>query len=155
MSSNQSLFPWTAAGLAAATLLTTLWFFPDLAAAAGGPTPAETPSCICPEKSQAATEPVPENGQRLVIPGRLDTSDEIAALTNLQFALTEIADGASFVWRRRNGRLSGLVKPLASFKDAKGTVCRHILIVLNTATDTGKIETVACRLPGGGWQLDG
>ena len=45
--------------------------------------------------------------------------------------LTEVADGSSYIWRRSHGRLSGIVKPLSSFKDTNGSVCRHAVVVLS------------------------
>lgn len=87
--------------------------------------------------------------------GSLDESDEIAALQSVQYALSEVADGSSYIWHRSNGRLSGVVKPLTSFKDQQGSVCRHVLVVLNSSETTKKTETVACRLSSGVWQLEG
>jgi surface antigen len=85
----------------------------------------------------------------------LDDSDEIAALEAIRVALTEVGDGSSYVWRRNNGRLSGVVQPTASFKDASGRVCRHIVVILTTGRRTARAEGIACRLGDGTWQLDG
>jgi surface antigen len=85
----------------------------------------------------------------------LDGTDEIAALDAIRVALSEVGDGASYVWHRNNGRLSGVIHPTASFKDASGRVCRHIVLVLTTGMRTGRIEGVACRLSNGRWQLEG
>jgi surface antigen len=86
---------------------------------------------------------------------QLDEDDEIAALEAIRVALSEVGDGSTFVWQRRNGRVSGLVRPTASFKDASGRICRHIMLILNSGTQTGKIEGIACRLDNGRWQLEG
>jgi surface antigen len=59
------------------------------------------------------------------------------------------------VWHRNNGRLSGVVHPTLSFKDAAGRVCRHIVLVLTTGYRRGRVEGVACRLADGRWQLEG
>jgi hypothetical protein len=85
----------------------------------------------------------------------LDENDEIAALEAIRVALSEVGDGATYVWHRKHGRLSGLVQPTASFKDAAGRICRHILLILTTGRQTGKVEGIACRLANGRWQLDG
>ena len=85
----------------------------------------------------------------------LDEGDEIAALEAIRIALSEVGDGATFVWRRANGRISGVVKPTSSFKAVDGKICRHLLIVLAAGRRTGKIEGVACRLGNGRWELDG
>jgi len=84
----------------------------------------------------------------------LDQNDEYAALESVQLALTEVADGSSYVWHRSHGRLSGLVKPLSSFKDTRGAVCRHAVVVLSGVEATKRTEIVACRLPTGIWQLE-
>src|ERR671914_165391 len=62
----------------------------------------------------------------------LNGKDEVAALEALQLALTEAADGATVVWRRQHGRLSGLVRPTSSFKDESNRVCRHIVMTLTS-----------------------
>jgi hypothetical protein len=88
-------------------------------------------------------------------PLELDIKDEIAALERIQFALSEVGDGTTYVWRRWHGRLAGVIHPTSSFKDASGKVCRHLLVLLTTGMRTSKMEGVACRLPSGRWQLDG
>jgi surface antigen len=85
----------------------------------------------------------------------LDETDEIAALESVQFALSEVGDGASYVWHRNNGRLSGMVQPVASFRDQQGQICRHVLVILTAGTHSKKAEGVACRLPSGQWKLEG
>lgn len=92
----------------------------------------------------------------LAIPPRpLDVNDEIAALERIQYALSEVGDGSTYVWRRWHGHLSGVVQPTSSFKDASGKVCRHMVVLLTTGKRTKKIEGIACRLQSGRWQLDG
>jgi hypothetical protein len=85
----------------------------------------------------------------------LDENDEIAALEAIRVALTEVGDGATYVWHRRHGRLSGIVRPTASFMDPAGRVCRHIVLIMTVGTATGRAEGIACRLEYGRWQLDG
>lgn len=85
----------------------------------------------------------------------LDVNDEIAALESVQLALSQVADGSTYVWHRSHGRLSGLVRPTASFKDHRGLVCRHVVVVLNGVDLTKKTEAIACRQDGGIWELDG
>jgi hypothetical protein len=115
--------------------------------------PAEPGPCTCsaPEKAptQAPRPRLADHSQDL------DDSDEIAALDAIRIALTEVGDGASYVWHRGNGRLSGVIHPTASFKDQSGRVCRHIVVVLTTGLRTGRVEGVACRLGDGTWQLEG
>ena len=90
-----------------------------------------------------------------VPPPKLDEKDEIAALERIQYALSEIGDGKTYVWRRWHGRLSGIVQPTGSFKDNGGKVCRHVIVLMTTGANTRKQEGIACRLPSGRWQLDG
>jgi hypothetical protein len=90
-----------------------------------------------------------------VPPPKLDEKDEVAALERIQYALSEVGDGKTYVWRRWHGRLSGIVQPTASFKDNGGKVCRHLIVLMTTGANTKKQEGIACRLPSGRWQLDG
>jgi hypothetical protein len=86
---------------------------------------------------------------------RFSESDRAAALESVQFALSELGDGASFVWHRGNGRLSGVVQPTKSFLDADGRVCRHVIVLLSAADRSRQTEAVACRLENGIWRFDG
>jgi surface antigen len=88
-------------------------------------------------------------------PYTLDEKDEIAALERIQYALSEVGDGKTYVWRRWHGKLSGLIQPTSSFKDPTGKVCRHLLVMMTTGRNTKRQEGIACRLPSGRWQLDG
>ena len=88
-------------------------------------------------------------------PQRLNEKDEVAALEMVQYALSEVGDGKTYVWRRRHGRLSGIVQPTASFKDAGGKVCRHLLVLMTAGRTVKTQQGIACRLPTGRWQLDG
>lgn len=85
----------------------------------------------------------------------LDDTDAIAALEAVQLALTEVGDGATYIWHRRHGRLSGAVQPTSSFKDAGGHVCRHIVMALTSGSYSRKAEGIACRLRNGVWVLEG
>jgi hypothetical protein len=85
----------------------------------------------------------------------LDRSDERAALEAVHLALTEVGDGSSYVWHRRNGKLSGIVKPTSSFRNARGLVCRHLEVWLTAGIYTRRIEGVACRQDDGVWSLEG
>lgn len=110
-------------------------------------------TCSCPEaldKSKLWPKPKFAEMRR-----PLDQSDEIAALESVQLALAEVGDGSSYVWHRYHGQLSGVVTPTASFRDATGNVCRHIIVVLSAGTRSKRSEGVACRLGNGRWQLQG
>lgn len=116
--------------------------------------PAQPPaSCTCPNPSKPpGVSAKPKFAEANAF---LDENDEIAALEAIRVALTEVGDGATYVWHRRHGRLSGIVQPTASFKDPGGRVCRHILLIMTVGTATGRAEGIACRLADGRWQLDG
>jgi len=85
----------------------------------------------------------------------LDEGDQIAALESVQFALSNLGDGASYIWHRGNGRLSGVIRPTASFRDGAGKVCRHIVVKLMSGDFSLETETVACRRQSGVWELTG
>ncbi len=108
-------------------------------------------SCTCPP----AKEKLWHRPKFADFRGLLDEADEVAALESVQLALSEVGDGASYVWHRRHGRLSGIVQPTSSFKDAGGGICRHIVVMLSAGTETKKTEGIACRLADGRWQLEG
>jgi hypothetical protein len=98
--------------------------------------------------------PPPSSAIRPIAPPRkLSVRDEIAALERIQFALSEIGDGTTYVWRRWHGRLAGVIHLTVSFKDPSGKVCRHLMVLLTTGKRTSKKEGIACRLPSGRWQL--
>jgi hypothetical protein len=111
------------------------------------PAPSNVPEPLPPVAGTSVDIPV--------LPHQLDEKDEIAALERIQYALSEVGDGKTYVWRRWHGRLSGIVQPTASFKADDGKVCRHLVVLMTTGQMTKKQEGIACRLPSGRWQLDG
>lgn len=126
-----------------------------IAALAGEAVPGERDrnngACTCPElrklPNPAANNPAASFS--------LNDLDEIAALNALHVGLTEVPDGANFVWRRSHGRLSGIVRPLFSFKNANGDVCRHIVVTLRSGDHERTVEGAACRRSDGRWVLEG
>jgi surface antigen len=121
------------------------------------------PSCTCPGEDDAAArarrwpkpaladlvQPAPEQKMQL------DDQDLTAAFEAIHLGLTEVADGATYVWHRANGRLSGAVQPTQSFKDTKGQVCRHIVVSMSSGTLHRRSEGIACRADNGAWTLSG
>ncbi len=85
----------------------------------------------------------------------LDASDEAVALHAVHIGLSEMPDGASFVWRRAHGRLSGVVQPKFSFKNAAGDICRQVTLTLKSGSYSRTVEGAACRQPDGAWSLEG
>ena len=74
-----------------------------------------------------------------VPPHELDEKDEIAALERIQYALSEVGDGKTYVWRRWHGRLSGIVQPTASFKDTGGKDRNApVYLIVGTSSEVGK-----------------
>lgn len=145
MSTNASFFPLAAAGATAFALVAAIFVPYDYTWAA-----EQSPKATsCPKPSALDL-----NAKSPEIKAALDRDDEYAALESVQWALTEVADGSSYVWHRAHGRLSGVVKPISSFKDMHGGVCRHAVVVLHGNDRTRRTEIVACRLPTGIWQLE-
>lgn len=85
----------------------------------------------------------------------LGERDELAALEAVHRALTETADGETFVWRATHGRLNAVLQPTISFKDKHQRICRHVVIMLNSGLKSQRAEGIACRLESGTWSLAG
>lgn len=107
--------------------------------------------CTCPDAERKSARP---KFAEFGFP-RLDETDEIAALESIQVGLSRMDDGAPFVWKRTNGRLSGIVRPTSSFRNAKGHLCRHVVVLLTTGFKTRTAEGVACRAADRRWVLEG
>lgn len=105
------------------------------------------PTSNCPN-SRPALPPKPSEAA-------LDEADEVAALSSVQIGLSQMDDGTPFLWKRGNGRLSGMVRPTSSFRSANGRLCRHVVVLLTTGYRTRTAEGVACRMDGGRWKLEG
>jgi hypothetical protein len=115
-------------------------------------------TCSCP--SQPSNEPLQRDKlwpkpSLADLKATLDDTDAIAALEAMQLALTEVGDGATYVWHRKHGRLSGAIQPTSSFKDASGHICRHIIVAMTSGSYSRKAEGIACRLKSGIWNLEG
>lgn len=119
---------------------------PDRVLAGGGRSDGN--ACTCPDAERKTVKPKFAGFD-------LDESDEIAALESIDLGLSQMDDGNPFVWRRPNGRLSGIVRPTVSFRNAEGAVCRHVIVLLTTGYRTATAEGVACRLPNRRWVLEG
>ena len=117
----------------------------------GGQPPASNTGPIPPEQREKLW-PKPALAD---LKSTLDDTDAIAALEAVQMALTEVGDGATYIWHRRHGRLSGAIQPTSSFKDSTGHVCRHIVMALTSGSYSRKAEGIACRLSTGVWVLEG
>jgi surface antigen len=137
---------------AATTVMLMALVFPSgNLAYADGPS-GEGTACTCPPDTarKSARPKFAELDRRT-----LDDTDEIAALESIQVGLSRMDDGSPFVWKRANGRLSGIVRPTSSFRNAKGSLCRHVVILLTTGYKTSTTEGVACRSANRRWVLEG
>jgi surface antigen len=86
----------------------------------------------------------------------LDSSDEIAALEAVHIALTQLSDGATYIWHRRGGHLSGIIRATSSFREPRtGRICRHLVMALTAGPLSRTIEGIACRDADGVWSLGG
>jgi hypothetical protein len=159
MRETSSLLPLAASSIAAFVLAAAVFISPDLAVAGkAGPTLSTSEgrsTCDCPETSNRSKRPKFAELKPYSDGRPLDADDQMAALSSVQHALANVADGSTFVWHRQNGRLSGLVKPTSSFKNADGAICRHIVVLMTTGARTKKTEGIACRLENGVWSLEG
>lgn len=112
-------------------------------------------SCNCPAPGREPRESLSPRPKFAEARPHLDASDEVAALEALHLTLTEVGDGAFYVWHRPNGQLSGVMQPTTSFRDARGKICRHVVLLLSFGMHTKRTEGMACRLDSGAWQLEG
>lgn len=131
--------------------------FVYLSAISSGPTQAAEPA---PKSSAKRYAPPLANRLKkkpvyLTPRDTLTYYDRLAALEAVQIALSEVGDGDSYVWRRRHGRLNGVIQPTKSYKDTAGRVCRHVIVLLNSGNYSRKREGIACRHIDGIWSLDG
>ena len=162
MRETLSLVSLSAGGLTAFAMVAAIFlssgetYAADAAAPVQAAREAQSPSCACLGTTSRRDKPKYAELKSTPDDGRpLDAGDEVAALSSVQHALTATADGATYIWHRNNGRISGLVKPTSSFKNVEGSICRHLVVMLTTGNKTRKAEGVACRGSGGVWNLEG
>jgi surface antigen len=98
-------------------------------------------------------DPDVEAGLSETLPVKLKLDDRVAALQAIQFTLDEVADGATYLWHRKNGELHGYVKPLDSYLDDQGRVCRRLKLALTVGEFSREVEGVACRSEDKRWML--
>jgi hypothetical protein len=114
-----------------------------------------SPLAIAGDTWQTRVERSPPDADAIAPVDQLDARDEVAALERIQYALSEVGDGSTYVWKRWHGRLSGVIHPTVSFKDPSGQVCRHITVLMTTGKRSSKLEGIACRMASGRWRLEG
>jgi surface antigen len=115
------------------------------------------PSPIKPIASGAKAEQASNEGKSSFrqLKAQLDWSDRIAALKALELALSELGDGTTLVWQRRERHLVGRIRPDSPFHDGNGRLCRHIVYSLALGAHQRRVEGNACREPDGSWSLSG
>ena len=86
---------------------------------------------------------------------QLDEKDHLAALKALHIALSQLSDGATFVWRKKSRQLAGVIKPTMAFRNTEGQICRHVIYSLSLGRYVKSIEGIACRDTQGRWWLNG
>ena len=136
--------------LAASTAAATFLFFSTLLATdttrAEPATPTARPDVF---GSQPNAKALP------AFPPRIEPGDDTAALEAIEIALTQASDGATYVWQRGNGRLTGSVRPTTTFRDADRRMCRHIEMQVQLGAHARRTEGIACRAADGVWVLEG
>lgn len=157
---DMDLLPFLCGFASAALLAGVVFLGPGTAQAqdkpsAGSEQPGLSQPCTCPNERKPDSQRLWPRPKLAEARPALDARDELATLEALHVALSEVGDGASYVWHRPGGTLSGVIQPTSSFKDASGKICRHIVVVLSSGALSRKTEGIACRLANGSWQLDG
>ncbi len=99
--------------------------------------------------------PICKNSPATIAKAPRNTTDIAATLESVQYALSNVGDGGTYVWRRAGSKLSGIVQPTRSFRNAKGSVCRFLVMLVSQGVKTAKAEGIACRLEDGRWNLEG
>lgn len=151
MRSPVPAFQLAATAATAFAALTAILMSPDMARADDAREDGPRAQCDCRDgQSRRSSRP-----KYADLRTELDVSDEIATLETLQLALSEVGDGATYVWHRYHGRLSGVIRPTASFKGGSGEICRHLVVVLTSGSRSQRSEGIACRMDDGRWRLEG
>lgn len=85
----------------------------------------------------------------------IEPGDHVATLQAIEIALTQAGDGATYVWNRGSGRITGAVRPTSTFRDADRRICRHLEMQLRLGAYVRRTEGIACRGADGVWELEG
>ena len=142
---------WFAACLIAATV--TLFWQPVANSADAGQESGSWQADVAPDGTTASADPAPDNAETRHANAAPD--DPVAVLEAVDYALKEVADGATYVWHRTDGPLQGAVRPYASYRDDTGAVCRRLSVTLTLGATTRWTDATACREPAGRWVIGG
>lgn len=124
------------------------------AAALGAPAKAQALDDEDWSATVVGTDAKPADGLSQALPIKLDLDDRVAALQAIQFTLEEVGDGSTYLWHRKEGELHGFVKPVQSYVDAQGRVCRRLKLALTVGEFSREVEGAACRAEDRRWLLD-
>jgi surface antigen len=103
----------------------------------------------------AGTEAAPiADGLGQALPVKLELDDRVAALQAIQFTLDEVGDGSTYLWHRKAGELHGFVRPVQSYLDDQGRVCRRLKLALTVGEFSREVEGTACRAEDRRWLLE-
>lgn len=103
--------------------------------------------------ADAGAAPIAD-GLSTALPVKLDLDDRVAALQAIQFTLDEVGDGSTYLWHRKSGDLHGFVKPVESYLDDQGRVCRRLKLALTVGEFSREVEGTACRAEDRRWLLE-
>jgi len=86
---------------------------------------------------------------------KLEPDDPVAVLEAIGYALAEVGDGSTYVWRRTDGPLMGNVRITGTYRSQAGAVCRKLALTLILGDLVRPADTFACRDADGHWVLGG
>lgn len=137
--------PWAEAYFGAVILLAATLF--------AMPAKAQSIETAADWSASVSGEDVPAEDEADALPVKLKVDDRIAALQAIQFTLDEVGDGATYLWHRKVGELHGHVKPVATYWDEQGRVCRRLQLALTVGDFSREVEGTACRAEDKRWML--
>lgn len=86
---------------------------------------------------------------------KLEPDDPVAVLEAIGYALAEVGDGATYVWRRTDGPLTGNIRMVSTFRGEGGAVCRKFTTTLFIGDAVTPADSTACRDTDGHWVIGG
>ncbi|MEM7774937.1 MAG: hypothetical protein AAF732_04960 [Pseudomonadota bacterium] len=84
---------------------------------------------------------------------KLTRADVVATLDALDYALSTVKDGGTYVWHRAHGRLTGFVTLKNTFRHRSGKLCRRLRVELMSGSFSKTTTGTACQLQDGSWRL--
>lgn len=130
-------------------------FFGISARPAYADTPAPPESAAPSVSTQAAFPGAISPNTFAELKAGLDQTDRLAVLEAIHVGLSDAPDGATYMWRRHNGKIAGSVRPTMSFRDIEGKVCRYLVFQLLLGEHMRQVEGIACRQDDKSWLLEG